>query len=282
MIYVEANETSSTSRLPTVAGAVTSTILEHLTGADLMVTPLRMPLTETLLQRHIAAGALLIQRKSGMDLVQSIGYRLHKALATMRATGARQHQCMLLVTGFVLPNTVDETAIVAVPEFGNGGTIRFRSEGFSGMKYMSVQGALRSWLLMGGVTVQLSCDDEIPSWLQGMDDMLGKKKHEGAVKEVWPEAPATFFEEAPSDPLQRPVAVHDWRAKLVVLVDGVGPQLATNLREHLTARGLPDELMAAVSFAMTEDVLGVPGWGRARMLAVREAFYGPDGAVDKP
>jgi len=47
--------------------------LEEWTGADFMISPLKLPAhSQTLLAKHLKAGAFLVQRKSGLDLVNSI------------------------------------------------------------------------------------------------------------------------------------------------------------------------------------------------------------------
>ncbi len=77
--------------------------LEAKTGADVMNSPLDVPLpsTNTLLQMHIKAGASLIQIKFGHDLISSIiDGRFKEAQARMVATGAMPWQCILLFIGF--------------------------------------------------------------------------------------------------------------------------------------------------------------------------------------
>jgi ERCC4-type nuclease len=108
-IYIDASEQAKSSRLPAIKGSRTNTMLESLTGCDIMISTLTMPCTtEALVRKHVEAGALLVQRKSLQDLVRSIGDRINhslaKILAKMRSTGASSWQCILLSTGFYAPS----------------------------------------------------------------------------------------------------------------------------------------------------------------------------------
>jgi hypothetical protein len=280
MIIVDATELASDSKLPTIPDAKKSNDLESRTGADFMISPLTMPITsDVLLSKHIQAGALLIQRKSGQDLLQSVTYRLYESLYRMKLTGARPYQCVLLSTGFFIPHESNGMTIAVTPIIDNG--VQYKTADWSKVHYGALQSTLRHWTWYGGVYIPLANDNEIPVWAKTTEDRLVRKtRDEGYIKEVWPDKPDQMYdcleEESNLTPLQiqKLDLVHDWRAKFVLIVDGVGPKLASELRLYLIRNDMEDTLMSALSFACTEDVFNVPGWGEAKMKAVREALYG--------
>lgn len=278
MIVVDVTEVATTSRLPPIKNVVTSTILESTSGADIMVSPLRIPVsTETLIRRHVAEGALLVQRKSGTDLPSSIGARLYGSLARMRAIGARQWQCILLTTGFYLPDMGNGTTLVATPVFCDDGRVSFDYE-VSPMRYESVQSATRHWTWYGGIHLGLACDDEIPGWCRTAESRLIRKKKQGRVKQIWPDHTTTFYDPpAKDDPLQTPIEVRDWRAAFVVAFKGIGPVLVNNLRNAMLEFGCADTFYNALFWASAEDPRkwGLPkivGWGWSKRQCVRDGL----------
>ena len=100
MIYIDPNEALNRSLMPTIPDAVELPYLESIAGADLMLTIEPFPATtETLIRNHIKAGAILIQRKSGLDLSASVGERMNSSLAKMKSMNARSWQSLLLFIG---------------------------------------------------------------------------------------------------------------------------------------------------------------------------------------
>jgi len=258
--------------MPPVRGARTSNILEALTGADVLVSALEMPvMTETLIRRHVERGALLVQRKSGLDLPASIGPRLNSSLAKMREVGACQWQCVLLSTGVFIPNAKNGTILVGTPTVLGDGRVTWLWD-VSPRHYKALQSALRRYILRGGVYVPLCSDEEIPGWLRHTErDIITLS--EQPIKEVWPDdgGPLCLPSE-PGDPLQEPVRVTDWRARFAAAVPGVGPELVTRLQAAMAADGAPGTLLQALAWASSDLVLSVPGWGRGKQRAVREAL----------
>lgn len=279
MIAVDNSEYASDSRLPDIPGAQSSDILEKLTGADILVSPLNMPVIEVLLPRHIKAGALLIQRKSGADLPASVGSRLWTSLARMRATGARQWQCCLLPTGFYLPNTKTGKVLIVTPNFHKDGRVTFRTENFPHMDYKSVQSSLRHFCWYGGVVHQLTCDDEIPGWCKVAEKRLMEKCKSGKTKEIWPDAEKLFDPPAKDDPLQEPVEVRDWR-RILAQFDKVGPVRVTALRDAMLEHHTDNTLFQALclaSWSQREYLPKIKHWGKGTVQKVRDTLGVPDG-----
>lgn len=249
--------------------------LEAETGADIIISALQMPLAPATLKHHIQAGALLIQRKSGLDLVSSIGGRLWSSLARMRATGARQWQCVLLTTGVFLPDPRDGTCLVAVPTVYPDGHVEWRYLSHpEPRQYSAVLSCLRHWCWYGGVVVQLPSDDLIPRWLEETELRLVEKVvarlKGGVVKEIWDGGEIDWPDDT-GDPLQEPREVKDWR-RILAAFPGVGPARATALREAMLRAGMADNLMQALVAITDPEPLSVPGWGPGLRRRVREAL----------
>ena len=138
-IIVDTSELRTTSNLPHIPGAGKSDALEAISGADLMVTTLDLPAhSDTMVRYHAERGALLVQRKTGMDLVHSVGDRLNDSLARMHEVAPKQSQRILLFIGVLTCNR-DGDAVID----GRNTT----------MKYWHVQGALDKWCDRGDVIV---------------------------------------------------------------------------------------------------------------------------------
>ena len=279
MIANDASELASDSRLPDIPDAKRCDVLEKLTGADILISPLQMPVVEALLPRHIAAGALLVQRKSGADLPASVGSRMWASLARMRAAGARQWQCCLLTTGFYLPNTKNGKVLVVTPKFHKDGRVTFHTELYPHVNYKAVQSSLRHWCWYGGVVHQLTCDDEIPGWCKVAEKRLIEKHKSGKTKEVWPDAEKLYDPPAEDDPLQELVEVRDWR-RILAQFDGIGPVRATALRDAMLEHHADNTLFHALclaSWSQRKYLPRVPHWGKGTIQNVRDTLGVPDG-----
>lgn len=272
MIAIATNETAPQSRCPSIPGAITSADLESLTGADFAISPLGMPFTAKFLPRHIDAGMLLIQRKSGSDLCASISDgRLYSSLARMRATGARQFQCVLMTTGYYQPAKNGKVRIVT-PTFHDDGRVTTKRRTHTHMHYASVQSALEGWTWLGGVYLPLSCDSEIPSWCARTEKRL-KDKSGTKLRELWPAPVELYDPPEKDDPLQVPVLVKDWRAILAAF-PGIGPVRATALRDAMLEWNASDTLVQALIFASWDGKMpiGAKGWGSGTQRKVKAAL----------
>lgn len=219
MVILDPTETDTDTRLPVIANAIVWPGLEALTGADILLSALDAPAsTETLVRKHIAAGALLVQRKSGNDLVHSLGDRLNSSLARMHeAAPRRAAQHVLLFTG-TLTCGADGAALI---------------DGQDAMgKYWPVCAALARWGDRGGVVEQLPSDAMIPAWVEmRLKHLKEYSTPEGVTKLVYPPNDLPMDPPAPDDPLQLPIAVRDGRVVLAQL-RGIGPKLAERIWEY--------------------------------------------------
>ena len=212
-IYIDPTEARAGSRLPAMQGVVIVDGLEALTGADMMLSVYAAPVgSETLIRKHIAAGALLVQRKSGDDLINSLGAHLNSALDRMWTLTHRPGQCVLLFGG-ALAADANGMAII-------DGRMASRT-------YMSVLGGLSRWHDRGGVVEQVAADEYIPAWC---DMKLAHLKEystpEGEVKHFYPDTSLRVVDK--SDPMQMLVQVRDGRVTLATL-PGIGAKTADDL-----------------------------------------------------
>lgn len=287
-IFIDSTEARISSRLPQIEGAKVSDDLENLTGADLMISTLKLPITEKLLPRHISAGALLVQRKSGEDMIRSIGGRILHSLAKMRSTGAAQWQCVLLSTGFFIPNyKTGEVQVGRLIDAEGVPDIAWHTVKWS---YQALATEIRRYHMRGGVYVPLTCNEEIVGWVQQAEaDLIALR--DDKVKQVWPDARDYPPDPpAPGDILQELRPVTDWRRAFAQL-DGVGPVRA-NAMYHRIAKWLKEQRPASSGFkaedwvptmghalvwATTEHpekmrIPKVKGWGKGTRRKVREQF----------
>jgi len=275
MIYIAASELRSSSRLfpllpslypsfgfksvEELVKEAASSSLEALTGADVMVTPLTAPVSSSALVKvHIQAGAFLVQLKFGSDLAGSLGGRLKEEIWRMRETGARQAQCILLFIGQV---GVDRKGFATID-----GQARPKR------RYVAIQRAFLRWNLRGGVSLQLSREQYLPEFLA----MLGDEDLSGS--EYWPPAPEFETGDVLS-PLEK---VEDWRP-VFAAIKGIGPKLATSLRNTMLEHGAADLLAQAYVWTANPkrareemQVPGIPGWGEGKFKLVRDALMGED------
>jgi hypothetical protein len=255
MIIIDPTEARESSRLPTIEGAVECPFLEEATGADIMISPLIIPaLTEELLRKHIVAGALLIQRKSGDDLLHSLGDRLNSSLARMRATGARQAQCVLLFIGRFDVGPKAEAII--------DGSLAIRNT-----SYWGVQGAFSKWHDRGGVVEQLHDHRLLADWIKLREKHVNEYV-ERPIKDVY--RPTPDVTEVDLEVLQTLRPVNDWRV-VVAALPGIGPKRANALQETMKAEVGTDNLVTALIW-LTTPWLGkkVPGIGDGIINNLRE------------
>lgn len=291
-IYVDSTELRSTSRLPDIKGMHESSILEEVTGCDIMISHLQMPATtETLILNHVKAGALLVQRKSGEDLVRSIGERVNVSLTKMRSVGAHQYQCVLLSTGYFAPSFGDsETWVGKLQSTGKGKPyITWHKVKWP---YAALDSEIRHFTMRGGVYIPLTCDEHIPGWvLQAEKDLIAFSTDAQRIKEFWPSADS-YPPDAPldDDPLQEPRKVEDGRIVLAQ-IHGIGPAIANatwdairawrkgNNPQGDPASWEPDLATALVLLSSERDskTVKIPGFASGKRRSVREQLRIPAG-----
>lgn len=254
MIVVDASEQRSTSTLPNLDDAVQSTILESVTGADLMLTTLKAPVSnEFLIGKHIEAGAILVQRKSGRDLASSVGERMNSSLAKMIACGTRAPlQRVLLFIGYMaVGSTLDVTI----------------NKQHTGKSFGHVQGAISWWRGRGGTYETIARSSLLQDWC---DIQLGQIEERIAnpVKEFLPAKPVV---QQHDEFLQVLVPVKDARVTLATL-PGIGAGRASLLYNSFRGNALD----ALCWLTDMQSAVKLKGIGAKMKQNVREYLQIPD------
>ena len=236
--------------------------LETLTGADVMLTNLGLPISLTMLPRHIEAGAVLIQLKFGRDLPSSLGERMKDSLYRMRELRAVASQCVLMYVGSLSCGR-DGVAMID----GKAGRPK--------RSYTQVTSAIWKWCRRGGVYYPVSASALAPT-LKSMEMDIGRGK-----EEFWPSPPPS--EDYSEDVLEGLERVGDWRVAFATLSKRVGPVRATALRDAMLEAGAADVFIQALLWAASSkeerERLKVPRikqWGDTVFDGVREAVFGRD------
>lgn len=236
MIILDCSETRSNS-ITNITGDNVKTCnwLEERTGADLMITPLSLPLVPATFEKHLKSGALLVQVKHGSDFTNSIGERLNTSIAKMVECGELHYwQRVLVVTGMFVPDTETGNMLVGTVETNKNGKVFVRWMD-SGKDSKACYSALRHWGFRGGLPLQLSTVGDFDNWCQETDRDL-KYLLDNPTKEVWPSNPQLYDPPVPDDPLQLPVRVNDFRVTLATF-PGIGPVRANEMWKELGGNG---------------------------------------------
>lgn len=268
MIIIDASEQRSSSTMPEIDGAVRSTILEALTGADVMVSTKRYPPnSEVLIRKHIENGAVLIQIKRGSDLVHSVGPRMNGSLAKMWEMGAvKAWQKVLLPVGIYRPDRNNDCIVGMAMNNADNPYINWTN---TGVNHTVVMSAIISWIFGGGTAfpASLVSNDEIVAFIRNLEKKLIEKS-KYPTKEIL-EIP-DFPDDLPSedDPLQLPVRVKDGR-RLLAALPGIGIKGANELWKH--AQGV---LWCAIEIVTGSliDIENVKGIGKKTLENNREFF----------
>ena len=251
MIYYEPNEALEQSKLPqtVIERGVEMPGLEESTGADLLIVPedsdyekavimqsngkslmdisksldIKLPDLINLINspldyaipQWLFAGAILVQRKSGYDFVQSMGARLNDSIAKMCGAAPSFHQRVILVTGV----------------FSKQGDMLVLDGKITNWKYNSFSGAKSSIWKKGAVVEFEANDDCILDWIRTQEKQLLSYKHEDTK---WIVSPVYFPPDLPSldDPLQLVRPVTDGRLS-IINIPGWGVEKVNALWEYV-------------------------------------------------
>lgn len=247
MIYIEPNEI-----LSGLYDDIPHEICNHLeewTGADLMITISGFPVnTKSLVELHIKNGAILVQRKSGMDLISSFGNRLNTSIERMRNAGAYQTQCALLFIGTIKEN-VDGKAVI--------------DEYTSDYTLTNVMGAIEAWIERGGVFSIIETG-KLKHWLTIKENHL-KQYAKEKIKYIYQE---------PS--MQGIQSVNDWRIT-VSTFPMMGVVKTQALRKALLKEFYqPDLITALIWITDSRYAHKIEGIGSETIKACREWLGLPD------
>lgn len=293
MIVVDSTELSEGSNLPPIDDVVESQILESVTGADIMVSPVIAPITtEKLIIHHVRSGAILIQRKSGRDFVTSITNEgINTALARMIACGAKQYQRCIMTTGFYLPDSDDGKTMIGRLKSHKGGSAYIHwTRPEPEIDYKAYATIRRRIAMRGGWLLQLSCNSEIPGELKRMEaDVLYLANR--PVKELFPKLDYPPDPPEADDPLQIPREVTDCR-RIIAAFPGIGPKKTQALWEAameynrverfpkdlgFTREHWEPKLLQLFTWMSCEDpkkygIPNVKGWGKGLRKRCRDLF----------
>lgn len=289
MIYYDATEARDKTKLPqnVIDYGKPYPNFEQLTGADFILIPelsladkirlrgnksipeiakelevsikdvaLNHKANETILMEYLFAGCILVQRKSGMDFVNSFtSERLNNSLARMNEVTHNQYQRLILVIG-----KFDERDGLLIL---NGRQTNYQ--------YWTFKMAESSVWLKGGCVDTLPRDDMILDWVKCKERQLFRYKREGTK---WIVSTVYYPEDLPDldDPLQLPMVVRDGR-KTLVTVPGVGTDRANKLFFYLRELNndvSPTTLQLLHYATSWETAKHVDGWGKGTIKKCRD------------
>jgi len=251
---------ADTTQNKPIPGAVTSATLESVTGADVMISPISLPVaSEMLIRKHVEAGAVLIQQKNGMDIIHSAqNQRLSSQLARMYEAGAKfTWQRIVMFVGRV--EEKNNRAILNGVDVGTW------------WQWQGIQDSL-AWS-RGGTFVSLPSLDYAALWIQAIDKVL-PDRIERRIHEVY--APVNFPDDLPpqDDPLQLPIRVEDWRRPMWALCQcakaNIGPEILNSLRQTMLEHNADDTFWMALDWLTSFDYPKVKGLGSKRKQAVKD------------
>jgi hypothetical protein len=161
MLIIESSEAREGTRLPPAVVRAGEVVvgLETLTGADFVISPLSEPKLPSklrdcaphhhLLKKHTQAG-ILVQRKSGLDLINSLGDLA--SIENRMLDWCGKVGPWLLTTGML---AVNKNRLILDGQFVDGNH-----------SYKSVMAALDWWQLRGGGVITLTNDVYITTWVK--------------------------------------------------------------------------------------------------------------------
>lgn len=249
MIFIDPSELRADTRLH--LGDLDYTVisdLEEVTGADCMISAWNAPAnTPRLIELHIQHKALLVQRKHKFDLIASLDERLKSSLYKMRATGAKQAQCILLFIG-VLTCDRDNHAVIDGQD--------------TGRSFWSVHAGLSVWNKYGGVVEPfLSRATLFPDWVR-MKQSHVQDTLNSPTKEFSKEIDNLYDIEA-DDPVQELILVKDWR-RTVSTCPGWGKKRIDALRGLMVNDKVKQGLLPAIYYMTTlEQASRIRGVGQS-------------------
>jgi len=201
MIYIDPSEDRTTSKLTkTLHGYHLLPGLEEGTGADMLigVSGLPHPKSDFMLNKHIEAGAVLVQVKYELDLIASIiDGRFKTSQEKMIATGARPDQIVLLfIAGVVMEGHQNGGLSIG------GAPVKKYIPHAAKFSWQHLQKQIFLWSKRGGIFEHLQLEYKLNEWVSAVEETM--------------EIPSSVN----AWPIQQKIAlVNDWRNSLVSLPD---------------------------------------------------------------
>lgn len=293
MLYYDGSEARVRSRLPAdvIAYGKPYPELEALTGADFIIVPeisiadqvrlserplpilakeLELSVPEVVKLKQLDAqdvlisysvnGAALVQRKSGMDLLNSLGERLNDCLARMHIISMLNCQRILLYTG----------------QFEHKGRALWYNGNITPYRWDSFMGALIKFQDRGGILTNLPADSDILDWIKLKERNLREyqTKAEKSVYATPCYPPDAAAQNGPT--FQMPITVRDARLTLNTF-PGLGPSKINALWEYVRGvLGYTPALYDLLRYATSpETAKYVGGWG-AKIIQNNREWLGLD------
>lgn len=253
MIYYDITESRVGTRLSDKVVEVGKPVigLERETGADLLISAAEgvlpgnvlHPPGSLLLNKYLSEG-MLVQRKSGMDLLGSIP-DLTNIIVRMRSVPSKMN--WLLVCG----------------KYWRSPQGFVSNDGHqSKWQWDSFQGALDAWQMMGGLLHMGEDDDDCAQWILRWDAKL-KKTLLGLDREIY---------EKPIVPKLGLIDPHPQRSTLMTL-PGCGDVLSIRIMEKCGT------LASAIEWLTQEEPIGVHGVGKEKVDGWRKWLGLKEGQV---
>lgn len=225
--------------------------LEAITGADMMLTPLGLPIAPVFMAQHFKAGAIMVQVKRGADIVASVGDRMSfsqgKMIEAMHNAGLprgtqNSWQKVLLFVGKKERAADKRTIVIDGRPHDYGGT----------HSWASVQGSINAWCMRGGTYQDIADMTCLPEWLDLVSNKLLDfiNNREKVVMPLHPNLYASGDELSVSwaekdAPMQDIVVVRDFRCALMTIPQ-MGEKKVQSLYAYMQLNDKPLNLIQAL------------------------------------
>jgi ERCC4-type nuclease len=253
MIYFDPTEDRKGSKVPWGVIEISHPLegLESSTGADFLITPSEIPLTSVLTPAGkakfplVLENGMLIQRKSGMDLLSSIPHMSNILLRMMDTKreiedlGRYPPTCWLLVVGFY------ESSIDGYVKLGDG----YQTQ----LKWTALQGALDAWQYRGGMLniTWSHWEEQVVEWMALWNKKLPDIR-DNRDKVIWHEE-------------QSLIRYSDPRLSILMGLPGMGFATASTILEKFKT------VQRSFNWIL-EDGTGVKGVGQKKIEKWRESI----------
>lgn len=227
--------------------------LEHLTGADMVISKLPIPPTVNL-QAHIDNRALFVQIKIDDD--NTSFEQIHRFVARVQAAKIPKNQAILLRIG---KKWFDK--------FQSKEELKYGKTTWQQYRRFMMSNSLKGITFFPEI---LSTIDDLPEWITDYSEVISNLESD---KDIYPERGQFVLD----DIWQNVEEIKDWRRWLVSGLDGCGSKTAQSVMEY-AEKTIPKHQFSAyhVLCLMTdEDDKGkpfhkIPGWGDKSRRSFRE------------
>lgn len=265
MIFIEPDRT----QYPDNFQATPNPGLEQLTGADMCISKLPLPVGASSLETHIKNNSLFVQIKIDYDCLSFDA--IHNFCARVQAAKIPQQQAILLRVG---EHWQDDDNLLRIKNQKPYGKTTWRDYRKSVMSAMG-----------RGVTVYpeiLASIDDLQGWIEDYQDTLEKFEKEGK-REIYPPRVAPMFEIDNIWQLVEEVEPNTWEYFLCAGLYGMGQKTVQNIRDYFqdTLARVPDG-WHVLKVLTEEDAKGngvhnVKGWGDGKRKNLRDLLMIPPG-----